>query len=88
MTVAARIVQIGNSQGVRIPKPLLEESGLSGDVELEVRGGEILIRAARRARGGWNAAFAAMAARGDDAPVEGEWSAPSAWDEKDWRWEP
>ena len=87
MTVAARIVRIGNSQGVRIPKPLLEESGLIGDVELEVRAGEILIRAARRARGGRDAAFTTMAARGDAGPVQGEWPAPSAWDEEDWRWE-
>ena len=87
MTVAARIVRIGNSQGVRIPKPLLEESGLSGEVELEVREGEIVIRAVRRARTGWAEAFTTMAARGDDGPVEGVWPAPSAWDEEDWRWE-
>ena len=87
MTIATRIVQIGNSQGVRIPKPLLEESGLSGDVELEVRAGEILIRAARSTRSGWDEAFSAMSARGDDAPVDGQWPAASAWDEEDWQWE-
>ncbi|KKS85612.1 MAG: Transcriptional regulator/antitoxin, MazE [Candidatus Gottesmanbacteria bacterium GW2011_GWA1_43_11] len=37
------IVSIGNSQGIRIPKLLLEESGLGKDVELEVSKGEIRI---------------------------------------------
>lgn len=36
----ATIITIGNSKGIRIPKPLLEESGLTGDVELKlVKGG-------------------------------------------------
>ncbi len=37
------IITIGNSKGVRIPKPLLEESGLAGNVELKATKGEIKI---------------------------------------------
>ncbi len=40
------IITIGNSKGVRIPKPLLEESGLMGAVELKASKGEIKISAA------------------------------------------
>jgi len=32
----ARIVKIGNSQGIRIPKPILEQSGITEDVDIEV----------------------------------------------------
>ncbi len=32
----AHVVKIGNSQGVRIPKPILEQTGIMEDVELEV----------------------------------------------------
>lgn len=39
----ASIITIGNSKGVRIPKPLLEESGLAGEVELKAAKGEIKI---------------------------------------------
>jgi antitoxin MazE len=39
----AAIIDIGNSKGVRIPKPLLEESGLKGPVELKAKKGEIKI---------------------------------------------
>ena len=37
------IVAIGNSRGIRIPKPLLNESGLKDKVELRVKKGEIRI---------------------------------------------
>lgn len=37
----ALIITIGNSKGIRIPKPLLEESGLAGEVELKVVKGGI-----------------------------------------------
>jgi antitoxin MazE len=73
-----RIVAIGNSQGIRIPKPLLEQAGLSGEVEINALGGALVIRPARRPRAGWGAAFQEMARRGDDALLD---AAPSlsAW---------
>lgn len=37
------IISIGNSKGIRIPKVLLDESGLKNEVELEVKKGEIRI---------------------------------------------
>jgi prevent-host-death family protein len=40
-----RIVRIGNSQGIRIPKLLLEQTGLRDEVELEVRAGSLVLRA-------------------------------------------
>ena len=40
------LVSIGNSRGIRIPKPLIAESGLGDEVELQVKKGEIRILAA------------------------------------------
>lgn len=37
------IIAIGNSRGIRIPKPILSESGLKEQVELQVKRGEIRI---------------------------------------------
>lgn len=37
------VISIGNSKGIRIPKPLLNESGLGKEVELQVKKGEIRI---------------------------------------------
>lgn len=40
------LIPIGNSRGIRIPKPLINESGLKDRVELRVKKGEIRIIAA------------------------------------------
>jgi antitoxin MazE len=82
----ARIVKIGNSQGVRIPKPLIEETGLDGEVEISVRNKTLVISPIRRPREGWSNAFKAMAARGDDALSHGEQIRSSKWDEDEWEW--
>lgn len=42
------IISVGNSKGIRIPKPLLDESGLGKDVELKVKKGEIRIVPAKK----------------------------------------
>ena len=84
--VKTRIVKIGNSQGIRIPKLLLDQADLGGEVELELRGDEIVIRPARRARDGWNDQFKAMAEQGDDELFDGNVAVPTAWDEEEWEW--
>jgi antitoxin MazE len=80
----AKIIRIGNSQGIRIPKPLLEQTGLSEDVEIEVRADELVIRPARSARAGWAVAFESMAEAGDDALFED--LTESEWDKDVWEW--
>ena len=81
-----RIVRIGNSQGVRIPKPMLDRSGLGDEVELEATNGQIIIRASSRPRSGWEEAFRSMAERGDDAPLELDVATTVDWDEQEWQW--
>ncbi len=52
-----RIVKIGNSQGIRIPKLMLEQLGLEREVELVMQADVLLIRAARHPRQGWEEKF-------------------------------
>jgi len=80
----ASVVQIGNSRGVRIPKAVLEQVGLRDEVEMEVRGSQLIIRPADHPRAGWEAAFAKMAEHGDDALLDS--STPTQWDETEWQW--
>jgi len=82
----ARIVRIGNSRGIRIPKPLLDQTGLGDEVELASDEGCIVIRPARRARADWDQAFQAMARRGDDGLLDGDDPVAGAWDEHEWQW--
>lgn len=80
----AQIIQIGNSQGIRIPKMMLEETGFSGEVDLQITDEGILIRNIKKPRGDWDAIFKKMAETDDDLPVEKE-AAPD-FDRKEWQW--
>jgi antitoxin MazE len=64
-----RLVRIGNSRGVRLPKPLILQAGLSDEVELLVREGAIVIASAARPRAGWAEAAKRGHERGDDRPL-------------------
>jgi antitoxin MazE len=78
------IIRIGNSQGVRIPKALLEEAGLSGEVELRRDGQRIVIEPIQHPRAGWEEAAARLAAEGGDEPLMGDFA--NEWDEGEWAW--
>ncbi len=82
----ARVVKIGNSQGIRIPKPLLEQTGIMDDVELEVEKNQIIIRPVTNPREHWDDAFKIMADKGDDALVIGQENISHSWDEEKWQW--
>lgn len=84
MVTRTRIVQIGNSKGIRVPKMLLEHAQLPDEVELQAEHGRLIVRAAREARSGWAEAAKAMHARGDDRLLD----APtvSQFDDKEWQW--
>ncbi len=81
--IKSRIVQVGNSQGIRIPKSMLEQSGIVEDIELEVRDNQIVITGTSKPRSGWGESFALMAANADELdtiPVS------NSWDEVEWQW--
>lgn len=81
-----RIVKIGNSQGIRIPKVLLERSGLDEEVDLLVQDEQIVIRPAQRPRQGWAEAFRAMAQQGDDRLLDKDLTGQTRWDKDEWQW--
>jgi len=81
-----RIVKIGNSQGIRIPKLLLERSNLAEEVELEAEDNRIVIRSTKQPRQDWEAAFRAMAARADDDLLDKDLLIQTQWDEDEWQW--
>ncbi len=79
-----RLVRIGNSRGIRLPKPLIEQAGLTEEVELRVQGGAITIRSVVAPRAGWAEAAQAMQARGEDGLVLP--STPTRFDADEWEW--
>jgi antitoxin MazE len=84
VTIKTRIIRIGNSQGIRIPKILLEQSGIHTEVEIEVQGDHLTIRTARGSRIGWDIAFTAMAEQHDDALLNDVNA--TDWDQAEWEW--
>lgn len=63
----ASLVRIGNSQGVRLPKVVIEQAGLKRDLELEVIAGAVVIRPAKTIREGWSGAALHCHENGEDA---------------------
>ena len=82
-----RLISIGNSRGIRIPASIIRECGLEGELELEVRDGQVLIAPCNNPRAGWEAAIkdsldvttgGGQALLPDDMPNE--------FDESEWTW--
>ena len=82
----ASIVRIGNSQGIRIPKVVLEQTRLHGEVELEVKDRKIVISPVKKPRQDWDRQFKLMAERGDDKLLDSEVVSLTSFDEKEWEW--
>jgi len=79
------LVRIGNSRGIRIPKPLIEECGFGKTVEMHVEDGRVVIEAAQHPRRGWEKMLrAAGPADADELLLEGV--GPNAFDEEEWEW--
>lgn len=78
------LIQVGNSRGIRLPKPLISQAGLADEVELRVRDGAIVIENVHSPREGWAKAAKTMHDRAEDALLMP--SNPTRFDEKNWKW--
>ncbi|MDA0671137.1 MAG: AbrB/MazE/SpoVT family DNA-binding domain-containing protein [Bacteroidetes bacterium] len=82
-----KVIRIGNSQGVRIPKVFIDESGIAEEIEMTLRDNEIVLRSAETTRKDWDASFEKMAELGDDTLLDQEeLEKPSNWDDSEWTW--
>jgi antitoxin MazE len=83
--VKARIVQIGNSRGIRIPKQLLEQSGLNGEVDVHLTKNGLAITRRTRPRAGWAEAARKLAEAGEDHLLD-DGGPATKFDEEQWQW--
>ncbi len=81
-----KIVKVGNSRGIRIPKPLIIQAGIREDVDISLEENRLVIVPADHPRSGWGEAFRAMAATGDDSPLDTVAATGTLWDEEGWEW--
>ena len=79
-----RLIRIGNSRGVRIPKALVEAAGLDVPLRMRVVDAGLLLERIERPRAGWAEAARELENRGEggllDDPV------PTVFDESEWEW--
>jgi antitoxin MazE len=80
----SRLIRIGNSRGVRLPKPLIEEAGLQEEVEVQIRGNALVITSHSQPRAGWAEAARQMRKRGHDRLLDGPTN--TRFDDEEWRW--
>ena len=80
----AHIIQIGNSQGIRIPKALLEETKITGEIELEVHPEGILIKNIKKPRSDWDERFRMATEFDDDLSSHGR--IPTEFEKGEWQW--
>lgn len=80
----SRIIRIGNSQGVRIPKLMIEQAGLAGSVEIRVDGSRIVIEPVSQPRHGWADAARALHEHGDDVLLDPP--AATRFEDEEWTW--
>lgn len=80
----ARLIRIGNSRGIRLPKPVIDELGMTDEVDMEVRADSLVIRPSQGTRAGWAEAAVALAAEQGrgllDAPTS------TRFDDEEWTW--
>jgi antitoxin MazE len=78
------LIRIGNSQGIRIPKMLIEQCGLGSTVEIIVEDNRLTISPVKKVRHGWEEAFKKMTENGDDQLLIDDAIAHD-WDDN-WQW--
>lgn len=81
----AELVRIGNSRGIRIPKPIIEQCGFGESVELRVEKKLLVVSPSHSPRQGWEQAFRAVAADPDEELLIDD-RLPNDFDKKGWRW--
>ena len=84
MNMKTRLVRIGNSRGLHLPKSLIEKAGLKDEVEVTLLDGVLIVTSAEHPRKGWEAAVSLLLERRDDHVFEK--SAATRFDTEGWEW--
>ena len=84
MTIRSKVIKIGNSRGIRIPRAVLDQIGLVDEVEMKVDGDQLIIKSSHHPRQDWAMQFAKMTEEGDDRMLDE--ATAIRWDDEEWTW--
>ncbi len=83
----AHLVKIGNSQGIRIPKPLIQQARLEGkELDIQVVNQGILVTPSKKPREGWKKAIEAILASNESEKTDNEWLDATLTSDDDLEW--
>ncbi len=83
----AHLVKIGNSQGIRIPKPLIQQAQLEGkELDIQVVNQGILVTPSKKPRKGWEKAIETILAGKDSETIDSEWIDATLISDDDLEW--
>ena len=81
------LIKIGNSLGIRIPKPFLKDLGIFDTVELIKKDKTLIISpSVKEHRIGWEIAFKKMALNNYDVIADSLLNISNKFDEEEWEW--
>lgn len=79
------LIKIGNSQGVRIPKALIQQAHLAGhQLEFQVVKTGLLLKPIKKSRSDWQQQIEQALSKGDET-IDNDWLDASLTDD-DWAW--
>ncbi|HEC97109.1 MAG TPA: AbrB/MazE/SpoVT family DNA-binding domain-containing protein [Nitrospirae bacterium] len=84
-TVKTKVIKIGNSRGIRIPKAILDQYHINDEIELETKNDCLIIKSSHTAREGWDIAFQKMHKDQEDVIIIDD-NIKNEFDEKEWEW--
>ncbi len=83
----AHLIKIGNSQGIRIPKPLIQQARLEGkELDIQVVNQGILVTPSKKPRENWKRAIEATLANNGAETTDNDWLDATLTSDKDLEW--
>ena len=79
-----QLIRIGNSRGIRIPKPVIEQCGFGDKVDLHVENECLIISPERRLRADWEEKFRSAGPSDEDEHLLAV--GKNEFDHRVWRW--
>jgi len=80
----ARLVRIGGSRGLLLPRAFIEKAGIKDEVEVTLREGALVVKSTEHPRAGWEAAVNLLLERGEDHVIEE--TPVLRFDDRAWKW--
>jgi antitoxin MazE len=81
-----KVIQIGNSKGIRIPKSVLDQCGFDEDVRIEVRNKKLIVYSDKKPRKNWDEEFKKRVVSVKDKTLNVFDKVRLSWDNKEWKW--